>query len=200
MMWGVGLSQEIPMEVVVRDVPGGGWGAGGGGAAPRGGAGPALARPRRGRGRGLKRRRLPLDSEETPPRLGAPSFGPRASSREHAMRVHVPPTRRQRARSRELTRASDVTRLLCCYVPSVRLWTSAVSFVPEALTLSRTLTAYRGFCAHIDVGCVKISGEWERRAVVRLRLVWPHYFRNTYAVIRSTVLERSKHYNNKIHI
>lgn len=109
------------------------------------------------------------------------SFRPLAPRREHDMRARRTLVRRHRARSREHTRASDVTKLLCCYVPSVKSWTSAVPFVPRALTVAGLQPRYRGFCAPIAVGCVKISGEWERRAVVRLRLVWPHYFRNTYA-------------------
>lgn len=126
------------------------------------------------------------------------SFGPRVPRREHAMCPISGAYTRSRDQSRAHDCASDVTTL-CCYVLSVRSWTSANPFVPETLIVnSERSRGYRRFCVPVNVGCVKISGEWERRAVLRPRPVWPHYFRNTYAAIRSTAIERSKHYNNNI--
>lgn len=153
------------------------------------GAGPEPARPARA----------------TPPRLERRlhSFEPWSRRREHAMSANAAPsaaTPRARSRSRAKPRASYVTGPLCCYVPTIRTWTSALPFVPEALSarFSPRTTTDCGFCVTIRVGCLKISGEWESRAAVRLRLVWPHYFRNTYAAIRSSVLEPSKHYKNTL--
>lgn len=167
------------------------WGAGrcdeGAGRAGAGGrGGHARAAPAQARG-----------PRTTPPRLPrlalirAASAAPRARDARHFSPA--------RTSARPLPRACPTqwcyqTPLLCAIGSVVNECHSICSPSVDCAFVR----GYRGFCVPVDVGCVKISGEWERRAVVRPRPVWPHYFRNTYAAIRSTALERSKHYNKNI--